>query len=33
MINRISGIIIMALGLISALQGVWKFIAPYLKNL
>ncbi|MCL2726878.1 MAG: LysE family translocator [Bacteroidales bacterium] len=32
MINRVSGIIIMALGLISASKGIWLFIAPYLKN-
>ena len=30
MINRVSGIIIMALGLISTLKGIWIFIAPYL---
>jgi arginine exporter protein ArgO len=30
MINQISGIIIMALGVISALKGAWTFIAPYL---
>lgn len=29
MINRISGIIIIALGLISTMQGVWEFISPY----
>ena len=28
MINRISGIIIMVLGLISAIEGLWKFIKP-----
>jgi len=31
MINRISGIVIMALGMISTLKGVWMFISPYLK--
>jgi len=31
MINRISGIAIMALGLISTFKGVWMFIAPYIK--
>ena len=30
MINRIAGIVIMALGMISTLKGVWMFIAPYL---
>ncbi|MEN6618355.1 MAG: LysE family transporter [Rikenellaceae bacterium] len=29
MINRISGIIIMALGLISTIEGIWQFIKPY----
>ena len=32
MINRISGIIIMALGMISTLKGVWIFILPFLKR-
>jgi threonine/homoserine/homoserine lactone efflux protein len=31
MINRVSGIIIMALGMISTLKGVWMFISPYIK--
>ena len=31
MINRVSGIIIMALGLISTFRGVWLFLAPHLK--
>ena len=31
MINRISGIVIMVLGMISTLKGVWMFISPYLK--
>jgi len=31
MINRISGIIIMALGMISSLKGIWIFIAPYIS--
>ena len=30
MINKISGIIIMALGLISTLKGIWIFLAPLL---
>ncbi|OFY44019.1 MAG: hypothetical protein A2X18_07790 [Bacteroidetes bacterium GWF2_40_14] len=29
MINRISGAIIIALGLISTSQGIWQFISPY----
>ena len=32
MINRISGIIIMTLGMISTLKGVWIFLEPFLKN-
>jgi hypothetical protein len=28
MINRVSGIIIMALGLISFFDGLWQFISP-----
>ena len=32
MINRVSGIIIMALGLISTFKGVWMFIVPYLTR-
>ena len=32
MINRISGITIMALGMISTLKGVWMFIVPFLKQ-
>ena len=31
MINRISGIIIMALGMISTSKGIWMIIIPYLK--
>jgi len=31
MINRVSGIIIMALGLISTLKGAWIFISPFFK--
>ena len=30
MINRISGIVIMALGMITALKGIWMFVSPYL---
>lgn len=30
MINKISGIVIMALGLISFINGIWKLISPYL---
>ena len=30
MINRVSGIIIMALGLISMLKGVWGFLVPFI---
>lgn len=32
MINRVSGIVIMALGLISTLKGVWIFLSPFLKH-
>jgi len=31
MINRVSGIIIMALGLISTFKGIWMFLSSYLK--
>ena len=31
MINRISGIIIIVIGLISFFEGVWRFLAPYLN--
>jgi hypothetical protein len=29
MINRISGIVIIALGLISSFVGLWRFVSPY----
>ena len=31
MINRISGIIIIVIGLISFFEGVWRFLAPFLN--
>jgi len=31
MINRISGIVIMALGMITTLKGIWMFITPFLN--
>lgn len=31
MINRVSGIIIVVIGLISFFEGVWRFLAPYLN--
>lgn len=31
MINRISGIIIIVIGLISFFEGAWRFLAPFLK--
>jgi threonine/homoserine/homoserine lactone efflux protein len=33
MINRISGIIIIVIGLISFFEGVWRFLAPFLKSI
>ena len=32
LINKISGIVIMTLGLISTLKGVWMFLSPFLRN-